>query len=141
MQHFPINVWALVAATFAKFFFGWLWYSPILFGKPWMALVGCTPEEFKKNMPKAIVGDLLSTFIQAFVLVHAVYYAGAHNAAMGAGVGFFNWLGFVAVTTFGSTLYEKRPFKLFLINNGFQAISIIGMGAILGVWGAGMVVK
>ena len=38
------------------------------------------------------------------------------------------------MTTFMATLYEKRPFKLFLINNGFQLLSLLLMGAIVAVW-------
>ena len=70
----------------------------------------------------------------AFVLVHAVHYAGATSAAQSAAVGFFNWLGFIAVTMFMTTLYEKRPFKLLLINNGFQLLSLLVMGALVAVW-------
>jgi hypothetical protein len=134
MQHFVINYLALAAATIARFLFGWLWYSPLGFGKSWMALTNCTPEDMKKNLPRAIPADLITSFILAFVLVHAVHYAGATSAAQGAAVGFFNWLGFIATVTFTATLYEKRPFKLFLINNGFQLITLLFMGAIVAVW-------
>ena len=134
MQHFPINYVALLVATLAKFFFGWLWYSPLLFGKTWMALTNCNPDEMKVRLPKIIPADLITTFIMAFVLVHAVHYAGATGAAQGAAVGFFNWLGFIGAVSFAATLYEKRPFKLFLVNNGFQLISLSFMGAIVAVW-------
>ena len=134
MQHFPINYLALLVATLAKFFFGWLWYSPLLFGKSWMALTNCDPEQMKSRLPRIVPADLISTFILAFVLVHAVHYAGARGAAQGAAVGFFNWLGFIGAVSFVTTLYEKRPFKLFLINNGFQLISLLFMGAIVAVW-------
>ena len=134
MQHFAINYVALAVATIARFLCGWLWYSPLLCGKSCMALTKCSPEQMKQNLPRAIPADLISSFIMSFVLVHAVHYAGATGAAQGAAVGFFNWLGFVATVTFTTTLYEKRPFKLFLINNGFQLISLLFMGAIVAVW-------
>ena len=133
MQHFHINYLALLVATLAKFFFGWLWYSPLLFGKSWMALTNCNPEQMKSRLPKIIPADLITTFILAFVLVHAVHYAGATGAAQGAAVGFFNWLGFIGAVSFATALYEKRPFRLFLINNGFQLISLLFMGDIVAV--------
>jgi hypothetical protein len=52
----------------------------------------------------------------------------------GAAVGFFNWLGFVAVATLGSVTFEKRPFKLYLINNGFLLLAPLLMGPLLAVW-------
>lgn len=134
MQTFPINYWALLVATIAKLVMGMFWYSPILFGKQWMNLVQCKPEEMKARMPKLLLADFVSSFIMAFVLVHAVHYAGANSAGQGAAVGFFNWLGFIAVVTFASVMYEKRPLKLFLINNGFQLLSLLVMGAIVAIW-------
>jgi hypothetical protein len=134
MQQFPINFLALAVATLAKMVLGALWYSPLLFAKPWMKLVNCTPEQLKAGMPKALLTDVIGTFIQAFVLVHAVHYAGANSIGLGAAVGFLNWLGFIAVTTLAITIYEQKPFRLFLINNGFQLLSLLIMGAIVAVW-------
>jgi len=50
-------------------------------------------------------------------------------------VGFFNWLGFVAVVTIGTVTYLRKPFQLFLIQNGYLLLSLLAMGAILAVWG------
>src|ERR1700737_19936 len=69
-----------------------------------------------------------------FCLGSRLRYAGATSAAQGAAVGFFNWLGVVAVVTLTIAVYEKRPFKLFVINNGYQLVSMLIMGAILAVW-------
>ena len=49
-------------------------------------------------------------------------------------VGFFNWLGFVAVATLGSVTFEKRPLKLYLINNGYLFLALLLMGAVLAIW-------
>jgi hypothetical protein len=116
MQHFPINWLALLVAAAARFLFGWLWYSPFLFGKSRMALTNCTPEEM---MPVLAPTDLICS-----------RRGGPGRAA----VGFFNWLGFVATVMLTVTLYEKRPAKLFWIDSGFQLISLLIMGAIVAVW-------
>jgi hypothetical protein len=49
-------------------------------------------------------------------------------------VGFFNWLGFVAVATLGSVTFEKRPLQLYLINNGYLLLALLIMGTVLAVW-------
>ncbi|HJY76064.1 MAG TPA: DUF1761 domain-containing protein [Burkholderiales bacterium] len=134
MQEFPINWLALFAAALVRMIVGVLWYAPFAFGPPWMRLVGCAPEEMKARMPKAVAVDAIGSLVMAFVLVHAVHYAGAAAAGQGAAVGFFNWLGFVGVTTLAASVYEKRPLKLFFINNGFQLVSLLLMGAIVAVW-------
>lgn len=131
MQEFPIHFAVLSVAALAKFFLGWLWYSPVLFLKPWMRLTGLDEAQMKCGMGKAVFFELIGSFVMAFVLLHAVHYAGATTVAQGAAVGFFNWLGFVVVIAMSGVLFEKRPFKLFLINISLTFISLILMGAIL----------
>ncbi len=41
---------------------------------------------------------------------------------------------FVATVTLGSVLYEKRSFSLYALNNGYQLVSLVVMGAVLAVW-------
>ena len=134
MQAFPINWWAILLAALAKMVIGAVWYSPVVFGPRWMALSGCIESDMKAGLPRLLVFDAIASLVMAFVLVHAVHYAGAQTIATGAAVGFFNWLGFVATVTFGLTIYEKRPWGLFLIANGFQLLSLLVMGAILAIW-------
>lgn len=136
MQTFPINYLALLVATIAKGVIGWLWYSPLLFLKPWMQLTGTTPEIAKQtNMALGIGLETVGNFVMAFVLVHATHYAGAHGVAQGAAVGFFNWLGFIFVVMLPSVTYDRRPLKLVLIHTSYQLVGLLVMGAIVATWG------
>ena len=134
MQPVPINYVALVVATIVKGAIGFLWYSPFLFLKPWLALSRETQEGMKQGMAKALTIETVGNFVMAFVLVHAVHYAGATTAPLGAAVGFFNWLGFVLTIGLASYAYEHRPLKLVAINTGYQLVGLLAMGAIVAVW-------
>lgn len=134
MQEIAVNWLALIVAVIARMVLGAVWYSPPLFVKPWLAASGISEAEMKAGLPKALVFDLVGSIIMTFVLVHAVKYAGAQGVVQGAAVGFWNWLGFVAVTSFSQTLHEHRPQKLWLISNGYQLVALLIMGAILAVW-------
>jgi hypothetical protein len=134
MQEISINWLALIVAVLAKMALGAAWFSPPLFLKPWLVASGVSEAEMKQRMPRALAVDLVGAVIMAFVLVHAVKYAGAQGVAQGAAVGFLNWLGFIAVATLSGTIHEHRPFKLWLIGNGYQLVSLIVMGAILAAW-------
>ena len=35
-----INYMAVIVSAAANFLLGWLWYSPMLFGKQWMKMMG-----------------------------------------------------------------------------------------------------
>ena len=134
MQSFPINFVALIAATVAKGMLGWLWYSPLLFLKAWMRLTGITDAQMKAGMAKGLAVEIAGNFVMAFVLVHAVHYAGARGPLQGAAVGFFNWLGFVLVVALAGAAYERRPLALVAINTGYQLVGLLVMGAIVAVW-------
>jgi hypothetical protein len=133
MQAFQPNWLAVRVVTLVKFVLGFVWFG-LIFGKQWQTLSGVSQASMKAGMVKAIVTDLITTFIMAWVLAHAVHYAGAATWATGAMVGFFNWLGFVGALTLAGTVYEKRPIKLWALGNAYQLIGLLIMGAILAVW-------
>jgi hypothetical protein len=134
VQEFPINGSALLVAAIVKFALGALWYSPIAFGPRWRRLAGCAEGDAMAGLGRAMAVDFVASLVIAFVLVHAVHYAGAVTLGMGAAVGFFNWLGFIGATTIAAYFYEKRPLALWAINNAYLLLSLLIMGAILAVW-------
>ncbi|HEX2385907.1 MAG TPA: DUF1761 domain-containing protein [Candidatus Binatia bacterium] len=135
MKEIPIHFLPLLAAAIARMVIGALWYSPVLFLPTWYRVSGVTEAEMKAGMTRAIAIDFLGSLIMAFVLLHAVKYAGAATAAQGMAVGFFNWLGFIAVVTIGTVTYLRKPLQLFFVQNGYLLLSLLAMGAILAVWG------
>ena len=135
MPGIPVHFVAILGAALAKMAIGALWYSPALFLKPWHKLSGVTEEQMKEGMTRALIVEFVGSLVMAFVLVHAIRYAGATTVAQGMAVGFFNWLGFVAVVTIGIVTYQRKPFGLFLLQNGYLLISLLVMSAILVIWG------
>jgi hypothetical protein len=134
MQQIPINVWAVIVAALIRMVIGTIWYSPVGFGKQWQAITGITQEKMMAGLPKAVGVDAVMSLIMAFILLHAVTYAGANNVVLGGTVGFLNWLGFVFTIFVGLWAYENRPVRLTAINAGFNLVALILMGALLAVW-------
>jgi hypothetical protein len=124
----------ILAATVARMALGGLWYSPVLFLKPWMKLTGISEQQMKQGMGGKIAGDIVGSFLMAFVLMHMIVWSNAASALEGMAVGFICWIGFVAVSSINTVTYEKRPFKLFALHNGYNLASLLAMGAILAVW-------
>jgi hypothetical protein len=44
------------------------------------------------------------------------------------------WLGFVATVQFTAHLFSKKPFNAFLLDTGYQFVTFLAAGAILGAW-------
>lgn len=135
MREIPLHFSAILAAAVVKMAIGAVWYSPALFLRPWQRYSGITDEQMNEGMARALAVEFVGSLLMAFVLVHAVRYAEAKSVLEGMAVGFFNWLGFVAVVTIGTVTYLRKPFPLFLVQNGYLLLSLLAMGALLAVWG------
>lgn len=136
MHHLHFNPWALLVCALLQWFLGALWYSPVLFAKPWMALIGHKPDNADKS--KSLIIGMISSFIGglilSLILAHTVIWSGADNFGSGAFIGFINWLGFIAAPSYAQGIYESRPFKLFAINAGYWLVGLLVSGGILAVW-------
>ena len=131
-----INYAAVVASALAYWVLGAVWYG--VFSKPFIALMRWTPEQLARmeaeGAGREIGVALLASLLTAYVLAHFVRFTGADTVSKGAQAGFFVWLGFVLTTNLGTVLFEFRPLGLYLINNGYHLVGLLGMGALLAVW-------
>ncbi len=135
-----INPWAVLVTSVATMVIGFLWYSPLLFARPWMRLMGYDPEdkaklaEMQKEAGKLYGIAFVATLIAAAVLAKIIDLTSVVSIFYGMKVGFGIWLGFVATTQLTGALFTKQPMKLFLINTGYQLVCYMVMGAILAKW-------
>lgn len=136
-----VNYIAVFVSAFLSMILGTIWYGP-LFGKPWMKMMGIKKEDMNgvssSEMGKLYGIQFLGSVIMAFVLAHSLVFAKSYLSLSGvqAGLqsGFWNWLGFIAPVTLGSVLWERRPWKLWLINNSYYLTLLAMMGVVLSVW-------
>lgn len=133
-----INYLAVIVAAIASMVIGMAWYSPMLFGKQWMELIGISVKDMeaakKKGMSKTYALAFVSSLVMAYVLAHFVDYAMASSLADGAMAGFWVWLGFVATVSLSSVLWDCKPWKLYFINVGYHLVQLVVMGEILTLW-------
>lgn len=128
-----LNYLAIVVAALSTFLIGGLWYSPAVFGKAWMKENGFTEESLKG-------GNMAKIFGVAFILglisaVNLAMFMGPENdPVMGAMWGFLAGAGWVATFVGTHYLFERRSFKLFLINAGYSIVALTIMGIILAAW-------
>lgn len=135
-----VNYIALFLAGVASMAVGYLWYSPVLFGKQWMKMSGLTEaklEEAKKDMPKTYFSSYLLSIVMAYVLTHvmtmSMSYFGYSALQTGLTSAFWMWLGFVMPVQATAVLYgENKNWTLFAINTGYQLVGLLAMGAVLG---------
>jgi hypothetical protein len=134
MHHLHFNHLALIVAAVVLWLLGALWYSPVLFAKPWIAIIGRKSGEKPKGLAAGMIGSFIGDLLVAFVLAHIVGWSGVDTFAWGAFVGFIVWLGFVVGPLYPQSVYEGRPFAYFAINAGYWLIGLVGIGGMLAVW-------
>ena len=140
MEFMGVNLWSVLAAAVATMILGFLWYSPLLFAKPWMLAMGYDPndkakmDEMRKGAGKLYGITFVASLLSAFVLAKIIDVTTVSAVLYGMKIGFAVWLGFVTTVQLTSTLFKKRPSKLYLIDTGYQLVCYLVMGAILAKW-------
>lgn len=126
---------AVIVAAIAQFILGFLWYGP-LFGKAWRSMMGVKEQSTSGGGmgTSTLVWTFIASLVTAGVLRKFATMAGAHSLGAGVALGATAWLGFIATVTLASVLYEKRSVNLYVLNNGFQLVSLAVMGAIVAAW-------
>jgi hypothetical protein len=125
-----VNLWAVLVAGIVHTVIGLIWFMPKLFGNLWVELTG----KEMKPAPNWIPAGLIGHQVMAFVLALIVNLANVTNAAGGIVVGLLVCLGFMATLEIGELIWEKIPFKLFMIRVGNQLVGLGSAGAILALW-------
>lgn len=133
MDPSSINWLAVIASAFASFLIGGLWYSPVLFARPWMEANGFKEDDLAGRNMAPIFGGAFA--LALVITINLAFFLGPDaGIAWGAGAGALAGVGWVTASLGIIYLFERRPFKLFAINAGYQIVTYTVAGAILGAW-------
>jgi hypothetical protein len=138
-----VNWLAILVAGVASMVLGFLWYGP-LFGKMWATMMGwdkMNPADVEAKKKGASIGYVVSfigSLVMAYVLSHVIAFSESFGNPAGLSTGLMTglwmWLGFVAPVTLGSVLWDGKPLKLWFLNNGYNLLHLLILGAILASW-------
>lgn len=136
-----VNHLAVLLAALSTMAVGSLWYSPAGFYKQWVKLARV------KTDPNVTATKMAFTYGSVFVASLVMAYALAYVAFLGNQ--FFKnefwqdavmtavwlWLGFVASRFFVHDTFENRIGKLTVLNSGYELVTLLIMGLIIGIMG------
>ena len=115
-----INYLAVGLAAALAFALGMLWYSQLLFAKPWMAGQGYTEADLRRmqsGMGPTYALSFLCWFVMATILaVIARHFGEGIHAALA--VGFHLWLGFSATVGLTNNRFSDKPLSVWFIDAG-----------------------
>jgi hypothetical protein len=128
-----LNYWAILVAAVINMAVGAFWYSPAVFGKVWAKALGKkTGDMGDANTGYSIM--TLSALVQNFILANLVFDLGLTTVSKGAMLGFWIWLGFMALVMGGDVVFSGRSWNIWKINAGYYFVILLINGALLAAW-------
>ncbi len=123
-------------AGLAFFAFGALWYSKLLFAKPWIKLAGIdiNHPDTKKGVGVIMGGSLVMMLIASFALGVLVSRLEISGFMSGLKLGLLTGVCFAATGISISFIYEKRPLGLHLIDGLYMICGHVIVAVILCTW-------
>jgi hypothetical protein len=122
----------VLAAVIAAAAISGVWYSPLVFGKEWMALRsvnGWVPDA--KIAPWKPLLEIVREFVVAYVLLRLVRQMRVKTLAAAAYLGFWVWLGFPVAMLVGASLWDNKPWELSLIHGGDWLTKMLAMTMVI----------
>src|SRR5690349_21153981 len=132
-----VNYWSVLVAAATVFVLGWLWYSPLLFYKPWMRLRGLDPVAAMANakMPMGTVGiELVRCLILAYMVARLVALLDISSWMMAVHFGFMTWITFPVLILAGSVMWEKVHPGVAAIHAGDWLVKLLVIPIIVTLW-------
>jgi hypothetical protein len=125
-----LNWLAVLVAWVAHVVINLAWFMPPLFGRAWEQLTGKEMKPAPQWIPAGFAAHLVCIIGLAVIL----RLANAATALEGIAAALLAWLCFVVTLETGELVWEKIPFRLFLIRIGAQLVGFSLAGVILAVW-------
>jgi hypothetical protein len=134
-----MNFLAIIVAAVINVVLGSLWYSPVLFAKPWTKAMGMTKEQMTKGTKMGAgmyVAPLIAALVTGYVLSWFLNVLHVTTVGGGIEIGFLAWLGFTTTAQIlNSWVFSNgRPKEVYFINTGYHLVGFCIMGAILAAW-------
>jgi hypothetical protein len=136
-----LNYLAILAASFAQFVLGALWYSPVLFGKQWMSIMEMThlTKEQLQNMQKEMGPFYALQFVLTVlytISLACIIHAWPENYGISAALKI--WIGFIVPTQISGVIWgntkKDKWLSQILIMVTYQLVGIVIAAYILSVW-------
>jgi hypothetical protein len=132
-----LNWWAVVVATAIYWVLGALWFSPVLFQKPWLASMGYTPDPDESPGASVILFPALTCAVTTIGVGVLGAWTGAQGFGDGVRLGLVLCLG-LAMTLIGVTAFFE-PTKAsrstwWWTNASYHVVGIFVAAVLLAAW-------
>jgi hypothetical protein len=129
-----MNWLAIFCAALAYWVLGFIWYS-VLFGKTWASSLEERGLKLEKGgMAAKMVATFIANFVAAVIMAHLVQRIGTTEFIRGLRLGAGMGVGFSATALTIQSVWESKPFNVWLIDASYHFFGCVALGVILAVW-------
>ncbi|MCI0583646.1 MAG: DUF1761 domain-containing protein [Chloroflexi bacterium] len=133
-----VNWLAVIAGTVVYFVLGAVWYSPVLFAKPWQAAIGWDESRQPPQMnPITYVVPFLLYLAAGIAMALLAAATGTDTLTEGIVLGLVTGLGFALPMVGVEATFDPnkpRPLTWFGITTAYHLIGFVILGAVIGAW-------
>ena len=132
-----LNWLAILVATLAYFVLGALWYSKLLFGKKWAAMLKLDMNDpnHSKGMGIMMLGSFLFMLITCIGLALLIVKVNFDSDYMyGIKIGLMTGICYASTAVSINYVYERKATGLYFINNGYHVLGHVIAATILVMW-------
>ena len=123
----------VVVATIAAALVSGIWYSPMLFGKQWVALrseaLHVAPDAY--IAPWKPIVEIIREVVVAYVITRLVSELKIRRFSSALVFGFWVWMGFPVAMLVGASLWDNKPWALSLIHGGDWLTKMLVMSTVI----------
>lgn len=129
-----VNWIAILVAAVANMIIGSLWYSPMMFAKEWMRLLG--KKDMKMGAQTAYIWAAIISLVESYALARFITVDNATiylplTLMEAIKVALIIWVGFVLTTNANSVVFEGKPAKLYQMYMGYQLVAFVVMAVVI----------
>jgi len=143
-MHGHVNYIAVLVAAIIAMIIGVAWFSRALFGTLWMRIIGADKltredlDRMQQEVKPLFAVMFIGTLFSAAVLARFIAWTSLESMGGGLQVAFWAWIGFAVPYALGEAIFGGKDKDLlwptFFVQAGHRLISLLAMGAIIGVW-------
>lgn len=133
-----LNWLAVIVGALIYFALGALWYSPVLFARPWQRSIGWDPEATPPEMnPMTYVVPFFAYLVMAVAVGMIAAAVGSDSLADGIVLGLVLGVGLSLMHTLVDANFDPnkpQPWTWFAINGSYHALGLLIVSAIVSIW-------
>lgn len=133
-----LNWLAVIVGAVIYFALGALWYSPVLFARPWQRSIGWDPERTPPEMnPMTYVVPLFAYLVMAVAVGMIAAAVGSDSLADGIVLGLVLGVGLSLMHTLVDANFDPnkpQPWTWFAITGSYHALGLLIVSVIVSIW-------